>query len=86
MMLSERVRNSPAGLFTAAALIVFGVAFNRINVFITAYQPPYATQAYVPAIGEIAITVAMISGLVLCYRVIVSVLPVIPSEEAAHAA
>ncbi len=85
MMLSERIRNSPAGLFTAAALIVFGVMFNRINVFVTAYQPPYATKAYVPAIGEIAITVAMISGLILCYRVIVSVLPVIPSEEGEHA-
>jgi len=85
LMLSERVRRSPAGLFTAAALVVFGVMFNRINVFITAYQPPYAVQPYIPSVGEIAITVAMISGLVLCYRVIVSVLPVLPSEEGGHA-
>jgi len=86
MMLSHRVRNSPAGLFTAAALVVFGVMFNRINVFITAYRPPYATEAYFPSIGEIAITVAMISGLMLCYRLIVTTLPVIPAEEKGHAA
>ena len=85
MMLSERIRNNAAGLFTAAALIVFGVLFNRINVFVTAYQPPYATKPYIPAIGEIAITVAMISGLILCYRLIVTTLPVIPVEEEGHA-
>ncbi len=85
MMLSERIRNSPTGLFIGAALVVFGVMFNRINVFVTAYQPPYATKPYIPAIGEIAITVAMISGLILCYRIIVTTLPVIPVEEEGHA-
>jgi len=85
MLLSSRVRKSPAGLFISAALIVFGVALNRCNVFLVAYTPPYATKTYIPAIGEIAVTVAMISGLILCYRVIVSVLPVIPSPEGDHA-
>lgn len=80
LLCSEKVRKSPPGLFISATLIVLGVLLNRINVFITAYRPPYATQAYVPSIGEIMVTVAMISGLMLCYRVIVSVLPVIPAE------
>jgi Ni/Fe-hydrogenase subunit HybB-like protein len=90
LLLSDRVRRSPAGLFTCAALyVILGVLLNRINVFIVAYTPPYATKPYVPSIGEVAITVAMISGLILLYRVIVSVLPVLPapeSEEASHAA
>ena len=85
LLLSEKVRKSPAGLFVSATLVVLGVVLNRVNVFVVAYTPPYATKPYVPAIGEIMITVAMISALILCYRVIVSILPVIPSEEGEHA-
>jgi len=82
LLLSDRIRRSPAGLFVCATLyVVLGVLLNRINVFIVAYTPPYATKPYVPSIGEIAITVAMISGLVLCYRLIVSILPVLPAPE-----
>jgi Ni/Fe-hydrogenase subunit HybB-like protein len=80
LLLSGRVRRSPAGLFTCAALYVtLGVLLNRINVFVVAYTPPYATKPYVPSIGEVAITVAMISGLILLYRLIVSILPVLPA-------
>jgi Ni/Fe-hydrogenase subunit HybB-like protein len=83
LLLSERVRRSPTGLFISAALyVVLGVLLNRINVFVIAYTPPYATKPYVPSIGEVAVTVAMISGLVLCYRLIVSILPVLPVPEA----
>jgi Ni/Fe-hydrogenase subunit HybB-like protein len=80
LLLSERVRRSPSGLFISATLyVVLGVLLNRINVFIVAYTPPYATKPYVPSVGEVAVTVAMISGLVLCYRLIVSILPVLPA-------
>jgi Ni/Fe-hydrogenase subunit HybB-like protein len=80
MLLSERVRRRPALLFTAAALVVLGVALNRINVFLVAFTPLYATKRYVPSVGEIAVTVALISGLLLLYRVLVSVLPILPAE------
>ena len=89
LLLSDRVRRSPAGLFLCAALyVILGVLLNRINVFVIGYTPPYATRPYVPSIGEVAITVAMISALVLIYRLIVSILPVLPapeSQEASHA-
>ncbi len=89
LLLSERVRRSPTGLFICAALyVILGVLLNRINVFVVAYKPPYAEGPYVPSIGEIAVTVAMISALILCYRVIVSILPVLPAPEgevASHA-
>jgi Ni/Fe-hydrogenase subunit HybB-like protein len=85
MLASERVRRRPTLLFAASALVVLGVAFNRINVFLTAFTPLYATTRYVPSIGEIAITVAMISGLLLLYRVAVTVLPVLPAEPSAAA-
>jgi len=90
LLLSDRVRRSPKGLFFCAALyVILGVLLNRINVFVIGYTPPYATKPYVPSIGEVAITVAMISALVLIYRLIVSILPVLPapeSQEASHAA
>ena len=63
-------------------VIIFGVVLNRINVFVVAYKPLYAEGPYIPSIGEVAITVAMISTLILCYRVIVSILPVLPAPEA----
>jgi Ni/Fe-hydrogenase subunit HybB-like protein len=73
----EGVRRSPGRLFAAAALVVFGVALNRINVFLTAYNPPFATARYFPAIGEVAVTAALISTLVLVYRFVVLNFPVI---------
>ncbi len=86
LLLSDRVRRSPAGLFICAALyVILGVLLNRINVFVVAYRPPYAEGPYIPSIGEVAITVAMISALILCYRVIVSILPVLPAPEDEHA-
>jgi len=80
LLLSRRVRNHPAGLFAAALLVVLGVALNRINVFLVSYQPPYATRAYFPSIGEIVVTVGLVSALILVYRLIVTFLPVIHHE------
>jgi len=77
MFLSMRVRRSPGLLLVAALLVVFGVAINRINVFLVAYHPPYAVRHYFPSIGEILVTVGLVSGLILCYRVIVTYLPVL---------
>jgi Ni/Fe-hydrogenase subunit HybB-like protein len=81
MLFSARLRRSPAGLLTAASLVVFGVLLNRINVFLVAYTPPYAQTAYFPSVPEILVTVGLVAGLVLAYRVCVTVFPVLPVEE-----
>ncbi|MBX7256980.1 MAG: Ni/Fe-hydrogenase cytochrome b subunit [Candidatus Hydrogenedentes bacterium] len=81
MLLSGRVRRSPSWLFIANTLIVLGVALNRINVYIVAYQPHYATHRYVPSIGEILITLGLIATLMLVYRVFVTIFPVLPAVE-----
>jgi Ni/Fe-hydrogenase subunit HybB-like protein len=86
MLLSARVRNTPRMLFIAALLIVLGVVFNRINVFLVAYQPPYATKSYFPALSEIAVTVGLVCLLMLVYRVIVTYLPVISQPDKARMA
>ena len=81
MLLSAHVRRTPRLLFIAALLIVLGVAFNRVNVFLIAYQPPYAVKTYFPSIAEIAVTVGLVSLLMLVYRFIVTYLPVISHPE-----
>lgn len=77
MFFSEKVLNSRLGLFVAAMLVVFGVFLNRINNFLVAYTPPYALHKYFPSIGEISVTVGFIAILVLLYRAIVMIFPVI---------
>jgi len=80
MLLPVRARREPRSLFIASTLIVLGVALNRINVFLVAYNPPYASRTYFPSVSEIAVTIGMISALVLVYRLAVTHLPVITHE------
>lgn len=77
MFLSNKVLKSPLLLFTASALVVSGVLLNRINNFIVAYDPPYATSSYFPSFGEISVTVSFVAMLVLLYRFIAINFPVI---------
>lgn len=84
MFLSDDVRRSSRGLFFAALLVVLGVALNRVNVFLIAYQPPLATTVYVPSAAEFAVTLGLTAGLILAYRVVVTYLPVIASPTPAH--
>jgi Ni/Fe-hydrogenase subunit HybB-like protein len=81
LMLWPRVRRSPRLLLGAATLTVLGVAGNRIDVFLVAYSPPFADHRYFPSFGEIAVTVGLIAGLVLLYRFLVTVLPILPGGE-----
>jgi Ni/Fe-hydrogenase subunit HybB-like protein len=74
------VRRSPALLLASAGLVVAGVVLNRLNVFLVAYRPLYSEAPYVPAIGEIAITVGLTSALVLVYRFVVMNFPVIAGQ------
>ena len=77
----RRTRRSPRLLLTASLMVVFGVVINRINVFLVAYTPVYETQRYFPSLGEIAVTLGLMSCLVLIYRALVLIFPVLPAEE-----
>ncbi|MCG3197393.1 MAG: Ni/Fe-hydrogenase cytochrome b subunit [Candidatus Omnitrophica bacterium] len=85
MLLSERVRHSPNLLLAASTLVVVGVAINRINVFLVAYQPPFAQKAYFPSLMEIFFTVGMVAALMLVYRAAVTIFPILPRERAVRA-
>ncbi len=81
ILIFEKYRKNPTWLFIAVALVVFGVALNRINVFITGYTPPYAEGPYIPAWTEIAVTVGFISLIILLYRFFAMNFPVIEDME-----
>jgi Ni/Fe-hydrogenase subunit HybB-like protein len=81
MFLSRAVLKSPPLLFTASALVIFGVALNRINNFVVAYTPPYSFSSYFPSFGEISVTLGFIALLVLMYRAYVMIFPVISVPE-----
>lgn len=75
---THALRRRTGWLFTAAALVVFGVALNRINVFIIGYKPQFGSGPYVPAVPEVLLTVGFISILVLLYRAWVFIFPILP--------
>jgi len=85
LLLSDRVRRSPVGLLLASTLVVGGVALNRVNVFLVAYNPPFATTRYFPSLSEIFITVGLVAGLVFMYRTLVMLFPILPAEEESQA-
>ena len=77
MFLSEDVRNSVTGLYIASMLVIFGILMNRFNNFVTAYNPPYAVEAYFPSIGEISVTLGFVALEILIYRLFVKIFPII---------
>jgi Ni/Fe-hydrogenase subunit HybB-like protein len=81
ILIFEKYRKNPTWLFIAVALVVFGVALNRINVFIIGYTPLYAEDPYIPAWTEIAVTVGFISLIILLYRFFALNFPVIEDME-----
>ena len=85
LFLLPSVRRSAGWLLSASILVVFGVLLNRINVYIVGYYPPFATQKYFPAIGEIALTVGLFSILILAYRFCVIFFPILSTHAPAAA-
>ncbi|UCD64251.1 MAG: Ni/Fe-hydrogenase cytochrome b subunit [Candidatus Zixiibacteriota bacterium] len=78
LLARKRVRYSVRGLLISVILVIVGVVLNRTNVFLIAYEPLYASSRYVPSLIETAVTVGLISTLILIYRFFVVKLPVLP--------
>lgn len=81
MFLSKKTMDSPARLFIASCLVIAGVLLNRINNFIIAYNPFYSPDIYYPSFGEISVTLGCAALLVLAYRAIVMIFPIISQEK-----
>ena len=81
MFLSKKITHSVIGLFTASSLVIAGVILNRIDNFVVAYKSFYNPGSYFPSFGEISVTLGCIALLVLIYRAIVMIFPVISQER-----
>jgi Ni/Fe-hydrogenase subunit HybB-like protein len=81
LFMSSDIRRSPGGLFIPAAMYIAGVMLNRCTVFFIAYEPPYAEKAYIPAIGEFALSIGLVAAIVFAYRAVVTLFPVLPAHE-----
>jgi Ni/Fe-hydrogenase subunit HybB-like protein len=77
LLLIRSVRRSPAALLTASALAIGGVLLNRVNTYIVAYTPPYADHTYFPSPGEFSVTIGLIATLILVYRALIMIFPVV---------
>lgn len=85
---TPRLRRQTRWLFLGAAMVVGGVAFNRLNVFLFAYSPLDNRATYLPSVAEIAVTIGAIAMTILIYRAIAINLPVIEQlqhDQHAHA-
>lgn len=80
-LLFERVRRHPKGLLLSSLFVVLGVTLNRINVFLVAYEPPYATTSYFPSAAEIIFTLGLFAALILAFRFVAIHFPVFAPDS-----
>jgi Ni/Fe-hydrogenase subunit HybB-like protein len=77
----SRIRKHPTGLYASSLLVVFGFVLNRLNVSITGFE--YAQGGhYVPAWGEIFVTLMIVAGVFGVYALGVRYLDVYPEVTA----
>jgi Ni/Fe-hydrogenase subunit HybB-like protein len=81
MLLSTRVRTSPRGLAMACALVMFGVVMNRANVYWIGFEPVNAPHLYTPSITEWAFTIGVIAMLVVVWKWMATVFPIITETQ-----
>jgi Ni/Fe-hydrogenase subunit HybB-like protein len=82
LLMFEKVRRSPVLLSVSCGIFILGITFNRINTYITAYQPPFTNSYYFPSAGEIFVCLAQVAAIIFLYRLIATVFPVVsrPAE------
>jgi Ni/Fe-hydrogenase subunit HybB-like protein len=80
IFMSPKALKSNSLLFAGSALVIFGVLLNRINTFVVAYTPLYATESYFPSIGEISVTVGLVAIEILLFRLFVIHFPIVSKE------
>jgi formate dehydrogenase iron-sulfur subunit len=80
MLASPKMRQNTVSLFVAAALVVFGVVFNRCNVAWLAMDMP-GDATYFPSVVEITITISIIAALAFFFTLAVKTVPVFARHD-----
>ena len=81
LLLFRRVRQSPAGLYASAVLVVLGFITNRLNVSITGMEASAGIH-YIPRWTEIAVTATIIAIGFAAFGLAVKYLPIFSSPDA----
>ena len=80
LLVQKKIRNNPVGLFWTCAVVACGFMSNRLNVSITAMDAMTGAN-YTPKWSEIAITLAVLTGAALVFRLAVIHLDIFPKNE-----
>ncbi len=83
LLLSQRVRKSPTGLYVTAVLVVLGFITNRLNVSITGMEASAGVR-YLPKWTELAVTAGIVAAGFAIFGLAAKYLPIFPEEEAAR--
>ncbi len=77
---------SLVGIRTAAIMTLLGIMLNRLNISVIAYKwyIPFGGGHYVPHIGEIVVTLMVISAELWIFRWIILRMPVLDDGEHGH--
>lgn len=76
-----RIRRNPAGLYVASLLTVLGFITHRLNVSITGLES--AQHRYIPAVGEILVTLMLVALGFGAFKLAAKYLPVYPPVTSA---
>jgi Ni/Fe-hydrogenase subunit HybB-like protein len=79
MLATDRQRRHLGNLFRAAMVLVLAGALYRIDPFLVAFNPGPGWH-YFPSVGEIAITVGLVSLEILGYIAIVKYFPILSAQ------
>ncbi len=79
MLMSVKVRASQKGLYAASLLAVMGFVTNRMNVSLTGFESAQGGH-YIPAFGEVMITLMMVALGFAAFNFIVKHFPVYPEQ------
>ena len=80
LLSQSRVRNNPQALYWTCAVVVMGFMANRLNVSITAIDAMTGAN-YVPKWPEFALTIAVLTGAAVLFRLAVIYLDILPKKE-----
>lgn len=80
ILLTTRLRQDWRFRLAAATLVIIGLIFNRFNVTLLAMKR-FGTGWYFPSLSEIVISMAIVSGILFFYNMMVRMFPVLPRDE-----
>ncbi len=84
MFSMKKFREDPIKLFVACCTMIVAVVLNRVDTYVIGYTPLFMEKRYVPALGEVAVTIGLVCTLILIYRFVVCYVPILPKEHKEH--